>query len=455
MMRRRHRERRVLLRSRIALITACIVAVAIASISTITYVLTEHNLRNQLDETMLGGWPPPGAQGSSLPQPDWNALCDAPNLGELQRFLEGVQLLRADGTTCSPAGMDPVIIEPGDRLARTVTLRDGHTRSGARVRVLLGPLRNGDVLAISRSLAEVEGTLDGLRTVLIVVSVLGAALAAAAGLVLTRGALTPMARLTSAAEEIARTEDLGIPIAVSGRDEVGRLGRAFTAMTAALAESRRRQRALVTDAAHELRTPLTSLRTNIDLLARSERTGRPLAVDRARILDRLQAQAEEFGDLVTELVVLARDEYEMDYAEVDMEAVVEAAVRRASSRARDHTFDVRSTRWVVRGDAAALERMVLNLLDNAIKFSPAGSTITVHSNPGSLTVRDEGPGIPEANRSHAFDRFWRAPTARALPGSGLGLAIVTDTVKAHGGAARFEDPPTGHGACVRIELPQW
>jgi two-component system sensor histidine kinase MprB len=322
------------------------------------------------------------------------------------------------------------------------------------VRVLLGPAGDGTVVAISRSLAEVESTLTGLRNVLVVVSVLGAALAAAAGLLLTRRTLEPMARLTGAAEEIARTQDLELPVAVSGRDEVGRMGRAFAAMTGALAESRRRQRALVADAAHELRTPLTSLRTNIELLARSEHTGRPLADgQRARTLDRLQVQAEELGDLVTELVVLARDEHELESADVAVAPVVRQALRRASSRARDHVFDVESAEWSVRGDAGALERMVLNLLDNAIKFSPPGSVVAVRSAPGRISVADDGPGVAPEDRGAAFERFWRAPAARALPGSGLGLAIVADTATAHGGHARFEDPPDGRGALVVVELP--
>ncbi|MER6901902.1 HAMP domain-containing sensor histidine kinase, partial [Amycolatopsis sp. NPDC000740] len=226
------------------------------------------------------------------------------------------------------------------------------------------------------------------------------------------------------------------------------------AMTGALADSRRRQRALVTDAAHELRTPLTSLRTNIDLLARSEHTGRALADgDRGRLLDRLQAQAGELGDLVTELVVLARDEHEFDHADVAMGTVVRHAVRRASSRARKHTFDVRSAEWHVCGDEGALERMVLNLLDNAIKFSPAGSAVTVRSEPGLVAVADEGPGVAAADRTSAFDRFWRAPEARSLPGSGLGLAIVADIAAAHGGYVRFEDPPSGRGALAVVRVP--
>lgn len=445
----------MLLRTRVTLSTVCILAVAIAAISTITWVVTRHNLRAQLDETLLSRVPPPGARlPPEIPALDFTKLCTG-NTTDVQRFIEGVQLLEANGTTCAPDGVDPVVIEQQDRFARTETLRDGHTRSGTPVRVLLRPLDDGAVLVVSRDLTEIQDILDGLGTVLIIMSVVGALLVAAAGQLLTRRSLAPMEQLTETAEEIARTEDLRIPVTVSGRDEVGRLGRAFTAMTAALSESRRRQRDLVNDAAHELRTPLTSLCTNIDLLVRSDRTGRPLpAGQHTKVLDQLQTQAREFTDLVTELVVLARDEGELRREPVDVGTVIDRATRRAASRAGDHTFDVEHASWSVIGDAGALERTVLNLLDNAVKFSPAGATITVRSQPGWLTVTDEGPGLPEADWPRVFERFWRAPNARALPGSGLGLAIVADTVAAHGGSVRFVPPPNGHGATVHIELPQ-
>ncbi|MEU6644698.1 HAMP domain-containing sensor histidine kinase [Saccharomonospora sp. NPDC046836] len=453
-MSRRHRERRLLLRSRIALSTACIVAVVIAAISTVTWFATSHNLRTQLDETLRNSLPPEGAPPPPGP-PGFAALCNPDDTNrKLQPFVVGMQLLTADGTACTPSGMDPVVTEPQDFTVETTALRDGTTRAGEPVRILLRNVGHGEVLMVSRSLTEIDDTLGGLRTVLIVVSVFGAVLAAASGLLLTRNALAPMERLTETAEVIARTDDLHRPITVTGHDEVGRLGRAFSAMTAALRESRRRQRALVSDAAHELRTPLTSLRTNIDLFVRSGQTGRPLPADQyAIILDRLQAQAGEFSELITELVLLARDEHDFERRDVEMSAIIDRALTRARSRAREQVFDVECRSWSVRGDAAALERSVLNLVDNAIKFAPAASTITVRSQPGWFTVTDDGPGVPRADRAQVFERFWRAPAARALPGSGLGLAIVADTIKAHGGTVRFTDPPSGRGASVRIDLP--
>ncbi|HUQ58798.1 HAMP domain-containing sensor histidine kinase [Lentzea sp.] len=444
--------RPVLLRSKLALITAFVVAVAIAGISVVTWLATEHNLRSQLDRSLQASLPPridrPPLPGERRV---FQLRCDEglPNEG-LQQVLQGIQTLSLDGRTCAPPGVDPVVTTAADFVA-TPTFRDGVTVSGTEARVLLQPLGTGEVLILSRSLAEIDTTLATLAGVLTGVSVLGAVVVAAGGLWLTRRALAPMERLTETAEHIARTEDLTTPVTVSGRDEVGRLGRAFTSMTAALAESRRRQRDLVNDAAHELRTPLTSLRTNIDLLVRSERTGRPLP-QRGEVLDRLQAQSQEFGDLVTELVVLARDDRELARDPVDVPAVIDRAVKRARSRAHDHVFDVDHSDWSISGDAGALERSVLNLLDNAVKFSPASSTITVRSRPGWLTVSDEGPGLPFEHRQSAFERFWRAPDARGLPGSGLGLAIVADIVAVHGGTVRFVPRP--RGASVFVQLPE-
>lgn len=447
----------MMLRGRVAAITACVVAAAVVGTGTVIWFATRHHLLAQLDQTLLDKQLPTLTtmrEGAARPTlADKSLLCDPPE-HQLQRFLESIQLLRADGTGCVPDGVDAVVTTPADRAVTTVTLRNGTTESGAPVRVALRPVGGGDVVAISRSLEPVDETLAGLRALLIVVCLAGVVTAGATGLLLTRRTLAPMARLTATAEHIARTEDLTAPVSVTGHDEVGRLGRAFTAMTTALAESRQRQRELVTDAGHELRTPLTSLRTNVDLLARSERTGRAIpAEQRARIVDRLQTQAAEFSDLVDELVELARDARELAHEEVPMATVVERAVTRAQTRTTNHDFVVDLTPWSVTGDAATLERAVLNVLDNAIKFAPPGSTVRVHGEVGRLVVTDQGPGIPVENREQAFDRFWRTPTARALPGSGLGLAIVANTVHAHGGTVRFVDPPPGWGACVHIELP--
>jgi two-component system sensor histidine kinase MprB len=125
-------------------------------------------------------------------------------------------------------------------------------------------------------------------------------------------------------------------------------------------------------------------------------------------------------------------------------------------RAPDKTFDVETVRWEVYGEAPALERAVTNLLDNAAKWGPPGSTVTIRleavGGVGRLTVDDEGPGIAEADRENVFDRFWRAEESRAMPGSGLGLSIVRQVVERHSGRVGAGTAPGG-GARLVVELP--
>ena len=170
-------------------------------------------------------------------------------------------------------------------------------------------LTNGSSLLISKSLAPTGKVLKRLGTVLLIVGGIGVAVAAIAGGMVARAGLRPVARLTEAAERVARTDDLR-PIPVLGSDELARLTEAFNMMLRALAESRERQARLVTDAGHELRTPLTSLRTNVELLMASMAPGAPRLPEEemAELRADVIAQIEELSTLVGDLVDLTRDE---------------------------------------------------------------------------------------------------------------------------------------------------
>ena len=306
---------------------------------------------------------------------------------------------------------------------------------------------------IAQSTKATDRTLRSLGTALLIIGIAGVALATYAGVLVARQGLRPVGELTQAAEHVARTGQLR-PIRVGGDDELARLGSAFNSMLAAVEKSRERQRRLVADAGHELRTPLTSLRTNLDLLKQAEGTGLRLSLeDRSELLDDVRAQVEELTLLVSDLVELARDDVERHEGRpVDMAEVVSAAVERARRRAPEVTFDVRTRPWTVFGDARALERAVLNLLDNAGKWSPAGGTVTVRLSDGVVSVADEGPGIDEADLPFVFDRFYRAEESRTMPGSGLGLAIVRQAAERHGGTVTADRAPQG-GALMRLRLP--
>jgi two-component system sensor histidine kinase MprB len=290
----------------------------------------------------------------------------------------------------------------------------------------------------------------------------GIAAAALLGRAVARAGLVPVQRLTEAVEGVAVSMDLSRPVPVTGADEIARLGTSVNTMLAAIDTARRAQRTLVEDAGHELRTPLTSIRTNIELLMEVERhpelAHRLPSEDRAKLLADLDAQVRELATLTTELVELSREETTREAAEpVELAEVVGAAISRVRIRAPGLTFTTDLTPSVVPGRPGELERMILNVLDNAAKWSPAGATVHTRLSRDEdgwcvLSVADLGSGIDEADRPHVFDRFYRAASARSLPGSGLGLAIVAQTAAQHGATvtATANDP---HGTVVTIRLP--
>jgi two-component system sensor histidine kinase MprB len=205
----------------------------------------------------------------------------------------------------------------------------------------------------------------------------------------------------------------------------------------------------VADASHELRTPITSIRTNMELLA----SGAKLEPgERERMLADVRDQLEELTMIVNDLVELARDgERPEGLGDVRLDHVVRSAVDAFRRHARDVSIASELSPSVVVGSASRIDRAARNLLDNAVKWSPAGSEIEVRVEDATLTVRDHGPGFPEEDLPHVFDRFYRSSAARSTPGSGLGLAIVRQVATSHGGRVTAENAQDG-GAIVRLEL---
>lgn len=336
-------------------------------------------------------------------------------------------------------------------------------RTASHQRVLAVHLTNGNALLISKSLAPTGQVLKRLGTVLLIVGGIGVAVAAMAGGAVARAGLRPVARLTEAAERVARTDDLR-PIPVYGSDELARLTEAFNMMLRALAESRERQTRLVTDAGHELRTPLTSLRTNVELLMASMEPGAPRLPEEEMVGLRTDvlAQIEELSTLVGDLVDLTREDAGgVIHETVELSDIIERSLERVRRRRNDIEFDISVTPWQVYGDAAGLARAVLNLLDNAAKWSPPDGRVAVRLTQvdpahAELVVSDYGPGIPAQERNLVFERFFRSTAARAMPGSGLGLAIVKQVVLKHGGTLLVRDTiPGGQppGTSMHVVLP--
>ena len=446
-------RRHLSLRARLAVLTSLAVAVAVAACAVGCWFLVRGRLMDQLDRSLAGGPQAGGPPAEGLPGAgSARTICAQPPRSD-DRFRGDVptlQVVTADGSVCDPPGTSNALtVAPSDVLvargARGPTYRDGVLTDGTPVRVFTHPVSSGVAVSSARVLTQVNRSLNGLALLLVAVSAVGVVGAAVAGLLIARAGLRPVDRLTDAVEHIARTEDLSTTIPEGGNDEIARLSRSFNSMTRALAGSRERQQRLIVDAGHELRTPLTSLRTNIDLMLRSETSGRPLPPgDKRRLLVNVKAQLLELSSLVGDLLDLSRDTAGSTSV-FALHEVVGSAVARARLRGPSVRISASAGPWYVRGDAAALSRAVVNLLDNAVKFSPPGGTVTVRLRDGELTVRDEGPGIPPEDLPYVFDRFWRSPSARGLPGSGLGLSIAALAVREAGGEIRLS-PADGDGS---------
>jgi two-component system, OmpR family, sensor histidine kinase MprB len=492
--------RRLTLQGRFALLAALAVSVAVVGAAVISYFLVSGQLNQQINSQLLGPnsisqqGPPAGGPyghsggptssshsggGAGVPK----ALADIPASDRYSNCLTGQAgggggdptLARIGGfIITNPSGA--VCVDGGDYnedeygLGTTATatqiavadrkegpqLYDTYSTSGVHVRVYtVYADETGYSYSYVIDLSHMDSSLHSLAIALAFAALAGVVLAAAAGFLVARSALRPVRRLTRAAEYVAATDDLSVQLPVDGADELSRLGKAFNRMTKSLAGSRERQQRLIADAGHELRTPLTSLRANVDLLLRSRRTGRALPPGREEaMLVSVDQQLHELSGLVTDLLELSRNAEGgiRRTMRVALHESVGRAVERARLRGPGLEFDVAIEPWFVEGDPTSLDRAVVNLLDNAVKFSPAGGTVTVRLTGGEYTVRDHGPGIEPADLPRVFERFYRSDSARSLPGSGLGLAIVAQVAEDSGGSIRLEPAPGG-GTIARLALP--
>jgi two-component system, OmpR family, sensor histidine kinase MprB len=437
-------------RTRVVLLSAFAVSVAIAVASVLVYVLVRGELRDRVDSDLRSDaartFADPIVRDERLVLP--RGPLGGPTVTAQLVAENGEVVPPSDRTIRLPVTTDALAVAAGEREA----FFEDAEADGTHVRVYTAPLERGEAIQIARSLEEVDDVLDELALVLALVSLGGLGLGAGLGVLFSRAALTPVARLSRAAREVAATLDLSRRIDPRGGSELGGLARSFNVMLNALESSLDAQRQLVADASHELRTPLASLRTNIEVLARSERMPDEA---RERLLADVIAQLDELTLLVGDLVDLARD-VELDEdaaAPVRLDRLVEVVVERARTHTGSVEITLSASPCTVRGVESALERAVSNLLDNAIKWSPDGDEVEVGvSAAGEVTVADRGPGIESEDLPHVFDRFYRSAAARELPGSGLGLAIVRRVAESHGGTVAAESRPGG-GTLMRLHLP--
>jgi signal transduction histidine kinase len=307
-------------------------------------------------------------------------------------------------------------------------------------------------ISVGTHLEDVFASLATLRTALVLGVIGGSLLAAALALLLARRATRPIRRIAEAAETI-RSGDLGRRIDYSGRDELGALARVLDACFAELEQAIERQRRFGAEASHELRTPLAAIRANVELLdswAATEPAARQAA------LASIDQSSRRAARLVEDLLYLAKLEHRVTRARapVRLDELVLGVVREAGQLRDDVSIEVSQLdETTVGGDAMGLQQLLLNLVDNALRVSPAGGIVSIqlHANDqyAVVSVCDHGPGIEPERLGRIFDRFH---TSSAEAGTGLGLSIARAIAEDHYGALRVTSV-LGAGTTFTLTLP--
>ncbi|HTX58442.1 MAG TPA: HAMP domain-containing sensor histidine kinase [Verrucomicrobiae bacterium] len=316
------------------------------------------------------------------------------------------------------------------------------------------------VVHVAEPLDTVERTFLQARQAIAIVLAGAAVAVVLLSILLAAQATTPIDELSRAMREIGFDRlDRRLSWA-NRRDELGKLAASFNDLLGRLEEAFARERRFISDASHELKTPLTSINANAQMLLRWG--DRDPAV-RHESLETIARESSSLAEMVNGMLTLAKADRGDDVPKepVSLAQVASEAVRGSASRAAEKHLELGFEHAgvpLVYGDASLLRQLAGNLIDNAIKFTERGRVdVRVGSEDGRawLEVDDTGPGIPDEELPHVFDRFYRTDKARSrsVPGTGLGLAIVRSIARVHDGVVSVERTPAG-GARFRVEFPR-
>ncbi len=433
------------LRTRFAILTSVLVLVVVTAVAIGAYYVSAQQLRGEVDrsltqrmtqirdalleaEQLLPGERVRNPVAESFMQTEFDAI---------------TQLVDVDGRILISYGRVDIPITARDLKMALGSNENYHStvRIEARTyRVLTISFPEGGLLQVAKDMQDIESAKNGMRFWFIIIGAIGFILAAFVGWLFARRVSKPIEDLASTADVVARTQNLEQRIDIQGDTEVQQLAGSFNTMLGALSESVSKQRQLIQDASHELRTPLTSLRANTELLQRPGLSEQ----DRISILEDMRKEVDELAELSTELSDLASDQRSLENpAIIDLGELAEDVADRARRRTTGTITVISSGDVTVVARQQQLERAVTNLVDNAIKFSPVGSSIEIYAHDKQIEVRDHGPGIADADKPHVFDRFYRATATRSMPGSGLGLAIVRQCADDNLATVYLNDAPGG------------
>ena len=406
-----------------------------------------------------------GLQGGC--EGEFQDVSDASLVG-LPQGESAAQLLSSDGrvleSTGDPAAELPLLsVDQVSSVVRGAALRGAvHTGTDTEAfRVLGVALPSGactGVIVVATSTDEVGRSVRELLIQLSIGVPIALLVAGLGGWWLAGRALAPVARMTREADTIGierLDERIDVPAA---SDEVQRLAVTLNAMLDRLERGVEDKRRFAADASHELRTPLAVMRSELDVSLRDA----DLSTSAREALESAQEEVERMRSIVENLLMLARADdgsLELLRAPMDLADVTEAVTQNASVLARPKRVAIVTDgpSATVDGDRDRIEQVVMNLLSNAIRFSPSGGNVRVttwlRDDGAGCTVNDDGPGVSPELAGHIFERFVRGDTARSNDGgSGLGLAICNEIVTAHGGRIWVDARP-GPGGSFSFWLP--
>ena len=445
--------RRRSLRARLTLITSAGLALALAVAAVLLVNALRLSLIRGLDDSARQG----AAEVAALI--DQNRLPDPVPVAADGTIT--IQVLDAQGriTDVSPGADRLVPLLPPAQARAAARTGQGRMLPGpplgipSLLRVVAVSANGGQVVVAAVSFAQASDSIATLARALLIGTPLLFGLLALAIWLVTGYTLRPIAALRRGAAEVTQTgvpRDLPVPPA---RDEVRSLAVTLNDMLSRLADAQQRQRDLVSDTAHELRSPIASIRAQLEVAL-----DHPDGLDWAETARDVHADTLRLARLAENLLLLARlDEQRIHRGPVDLAAVCgSVAARYGAARIPVHAGA--PSPCLVTGDPDALSRLLVNLLDNAVRHAKSAVSVSVQAEDGwaVLEVADDGPGIPAEDIERAFGRFSRLDDARSRDdgeqGAGLGLAIVRATAQAHGGSVALGDAGPGLRAIVRLPL---
>ncbi len=459
------------LRLRLTLWYGSALALILIAFSTVLYVVTARSLRDALDQSLEET---AAAAVRSLEERGFLPLIDEDELmsqfPELARIDKFFQIFSPSGTITIRSPNVKQHELPLSRQALEVAFSGRTVFESAKypkeppLRLISAPIiYRGNLLYIVQvgtSMESVEQTLNRLLLVLLVTMPLALVISLAGGWFLAGRALRPVDQITLAAQRIAAgdlTQRINVP---PSADEIGRLAGTFNNMIARLDVSFRQIRQFSSDASHELRTPLTVMKGETELALRRPRE----AADYAVVLESNLEEIDRMTRIVDELLFLSRadmGEVKMEHLPVRLESLLEDIHRQASLLGQERDIQVTLGTVkpaVVLGDELRLRELLLNLVDNAVKYSRPGGkvdiSLTIKAGHASVEVNDQGIGISQEEQARIFDRFYRTDDARAhtKKGTGLGLAICAWIAESHQGRIEVRSE-IDKGSTFTVHLP--